>query len=173
MQAQIHLALVIVAIFWLVFLINLILNGKLNFLGIIPRRWYGLPGIFCAPFLHGDFNHLFFNSIPLFVLVNFMLTQGVTLFVSASIMIIIVSGLLTWLFARPGIHIGASSLIMGYLSYLLTHAYLYPSISTIILAIVCIYYFGSLILGLFPGKAKVSWEGHLAGFAAGIIAAFY
>jgi len=69
----------IVLSLWGVFVITSI-DRRLLYLGIIPRRLYGLPGILFAPFLHANFNHVFFNTIPLVVLSNFLLMNGLTYF---------------------------------------------------------------------------------------------
>lgn len=173
LQANVKVALGIVAIFWIVFFINLLLGYRLNIFGIYPRRLWGLPGILFSPFLHANFNHLFFNSIPLFVFSDFLLVYGRDKFLHISLIIILCSGLGIWLFGRKAIHVGASSLIMGYFSFLLVMAYRQPSVLTILLAIVTIYYFGALFLDLFPREKHVSWEGHLFGFLAGLIAAYW
>jgi membrane associated rhomboid family serine protease len=150
-----------------------VLNSALNVFGIYPRHLIGLPGIFFSPFLHGDFNHLFFNSIPLIALANFVLIGGLTLFIDVTLFIVIGSGILVWLFGRRGIHIGASSLIMGYFGYLLANTYFFQSGMSLIIGIITVYYFGGLVLGLFPTQEKVSWEGHLLGFITGVVASCY
>ena len=88
--------------------------------------------------------------------------------------ITVLSGFLIWLFGRRGIHIGASSLIMGYFGYLLAKAYFNVTATTIVLAGFCLFYFGGLFLSLFPGaKKNVSWEGHVFGFVSGIFVSYY
>lgn len=163
----------LIALLFLITIINRLLGNRLNYLGIIPRTTRGLIGIFFSPFLHRDFNHLFFNSIPLFVLANLVLLNGRTAFYIVSVMIIILSGLGIWLIGRRAIHIGASSLIMGYFGYLLFNAYFSINTMTIILSALCIYYFGGLVANLFPGEKDVSWEGHVLGFLAGILTAYW
>lgn len=153
---------------WIFQIINKLLGYRLNYLGIIPRTPRGLIGIIFSPFLHADVNHLFLNTFPLLVLACFVLIGGQPLFWRVTISIILLSGLLIWLLGRRAIHLGASALITGYWGYLLINAYHQPSIMAILLAIVCIYYFGSIFLGLFPSKESVSWEGHLFGCLAGI-----
>ncbi len=162
------LLLGIVIALWILQLINKLLGYRLNYLGIVPRTGRGLMGIFFSPFLHGDANHLFFNTIPLLALACFVLVGGQPLFWRVSISIILISGLLIWLFGRKAIHIGASALITGYWGYLLINAWRQPGVMTVILAIVCLYYFGGLFFGLFPTKEKVSFEGHLFGCLAGV-----
>ncbi len=170
---NIPFVLFLVGILWLINLVNLILGYRLNLLGICPRTYHGLIGIFFTPFLHSNFGHLFFNSIPLFVLANLVLIQGYKTFYLISIAIIIISGLAIWLFGKPGIHVGASALIMGYFGYLLANAYYQLTATTIILAILCLYYLSGLFFALIPtGEKGISWEGHVFGFLAGILVAY-
>lgn len=157
---------------WLIQIVNWTLGYRLNLLGIYPRSLHGLAGIAFSPFLHGSFNHIFFNSVILFVLANFVLLGGRTEFYQVSIAILLLSGLAVWLCGRKAIHVGASAMVMGYLGYLLANSYYRPSSLTIILAFACIYFFGSLLAGLFPGGKGISWEGHIFGFAAGILSVF-
>ena len=172
LQANISLILMIVGGLYVIHFINWILGHRLAVLGIYPRKLWGLPGILFSPFLHGHFNHLFFNSIPLFVLGSFVLLYGVPTFYFVSITIILLSGLATWMFARKGFHIGASGVIMGYFGFLLLNAYHQETAMSIALAIVCLYYFSGLIFHLFPTEVKSSWEGHVFGFLAGVAAAY-
>ena len=156
-----------VCILWGVFLITS-LDKRFLHLGIIPRRWYGLLGVVFAPFLHADFNHLFFNTIPLLVLSNFLLIHGLTYFLIATALITVISGILVWCFAKPGIHIGASALITGYWGLLVSDIYQQGTFTAIILGIISVYYFAGIFYGVFPGKKGVSWEGHLFGLLAGL-----
>ena len=161
-----------IALLWIIHIINIIVHHKLNAFGIYPRHARGLVGIFCSPFLHGDFSHLLLNSVPLFVLANLILLKGRIAFYIITLIIILLSGLAVWLFAKRGIHIGASSVIMGYFGFLLANAFHDFNVSTLILAILCIYYFSGLILLLIPGGKGISWEGHIFGFLSGIAAVF-
>ncbi len=172
MIANLPFVLMIIGGLWLIQIINRMTGYRLNRLGVYPRNRRGLIGIVFSPVLHGDFAHLFFNSIPLFVFLSFVLLSGQVELYCITAVIILLSGILLWLFGRRAIHIGSSSLIMGYLGYLLVNAYYSPSAITIVIAIVCVYYFGGLLLGLLPGEEKVSWEGHIFGFIAGIVAAY-
>jgi len=172
-QHNMPFVLFLIGILWLINLINFIFHYRLNLLGIWPRTSYGLIGIFFTPFLHSNFSHLFFNSIPLFVLTNLILIQGYKTFYLVSIAVIILSGLAIWLFGKPGIHVGASALIMGYFGYLLANAYYQLTATTIILAILCLYYLSGLFFSLIPtGEKGISWEGHVFGFLAGILVAY-
>ena len=153
-------------------IINFVSGYQLNNLGIYPRRPIGLIGIVCSPWLHGNFNHLFFNSIPLFVLMTFLLQDGLLSFCIITVLIICLSGLAIWLCGRTAIHIGASSLIMGYWGYLIVDAYLHPSALDIMHVVLCLYYFGGFFSSLLPSEGT-SWEGHLFGLLSGLIVGYY
>ena len=160
------------ALIWGIYILNVAADRRLCVLGIYPRSLFGIPGIAFTPFIHADFNHVFFNSIPLFVLANLILVSGQQVFFHVTLLIILISGGLIWLFARPALHVGASALIMGYWSYLLVQSYQHPTTMSIILAIITLYYFGGLFMSIFPREKHVSWEGHLFGMIAGFVVAF-
>jgi membrane associated rhomboid family serine protease len=165
------LALILLGL-WAIQIVNSLAGYRLNLLGIYPRSWFGVPGILLSSFLHGSYKHLFFNSIPLFVLAALVLVQGKLQFVQITLIIILISGIAVWLFGRRAFHVGASSLIMGYWGFLLFNAYQERSTLPILLALLCLYYFSNLALSLFPTEQKVSWEGHVFGFLGGIIASY-
>jgi len=162
--------LLIIGALWAIHIVNYLLRYHLNYFGILPRHPLGLPGIVLSPVLHGNFTHLLFNSIPLYMLANFALLEGKKNFYCITAVIILVSGSGVWLFGRRALHIGASGVIMGYWSYLLANAYYNPTAISIILGIVTIYYFGGMVLNLFPTDIASSWEGHVFGFIGGIVA---
>ncbi|MCF6765312.1 rhomboid family intramembrane serine protease [Thiotrichales bacterium 19S3-7] len=172
MTHHLPVLLAILAFMWMIHIINISVDYRLNVFGVIPRRRIGLFGIICSPFLHGDFGHLLSNSLMFLILGMLVISYGLYLFIVASILIIVLSGILTWLFARKAIHVGASSLIMGYWSFLLVLAYFYPSAFTIFVAGICILQLGYLVYSLMPTGARVSWEGHVFGFISGIITCF-
>jgi membrane associated rhomboid family serine protease len=171
-QANAWLALIVLGILWAIQLINAVLGYRLNRLGLYPRHIQGIPGIFFSPLLHGSFTHLFFNSIPFFVLLDFILMNGQHFALQLTLFIVVINGVLLWLFGRPGCHVGASGLIMGYLAYLLVSAYHAPSVKSVLLGLICLYYFGCLLLSVFPKEERVSWEGHFFGLIAGLSVVF-
>jgi len=171
-QANLPSLSLILAVPCVCYLLTLISGNRLMLLGIIPRRAYGLYGIVFAPLLHANFNHLFFNAIPLVVLSNFILMNGLHFYLVLTISLTLMSGLLIWCFAKPGVHVGASALITGYWGFLVSNIYQQGSIEAIILGLISVYYFAGIFLGVFPGKKGVSWEGHLFGLLSGIAASY-
>lgn len=163
---------VIVCLPWCVYVLNEIVGKRLFWLGLFPRRLHGLWGIIFSPFLHADFNHLFFNSIPLVVLSNFVLIDGLPIFLEVSAIIMLLSGLLLWCLGKTGLHIGASALITGYWGFLVSNILQQGTIKAIILGVISLYYFAGIFLGIFPGKKGISWEGHLFGLLAGLAASY-
>ena len=159
---------------WAVQIVNVLLGNRLMIFGILPRSIIGVPGIIMSPFIHGDFNHLFMNSMFFIAMGSMLILHGKLVFYSASLSIIIISGCLVWFFGRYAFHLGASSLIMGYWSFLLTKAYFQPNLLDIISAGVGMYYCGiHLTASLLARGPDVSEEGHISGFIAGIVTAIY
>ena len=158
------------ALLFIVLIIYQATRGLLGVLGIHPRKFWGIPGIISAPFIHANLNHFFFNLIPLLVLSVMLMIFGYDFYWHITCILILTSGLLIWLFGRPGIHIGASALITAYWGFLVTDAFLNPhNIMNLAIGFICIYYFIGIFLGIFPSEDRVSWEGHLMGLIAGVL----
>lgn len=171
-QAHLPMLLGVLGLLLVIHIINVMLNYRLLALGIYPRHPFGLIGIIFSPFLHGNFNHLFFNAIPLFVLMDFMLIYSEKTWVAATCSIFLISGLLTWLFGRKAVHVGASAVITGYWGFLVFFMIHQPSVTSLILGILCVYYFAGIFFGILPLRESISWEGHLFGLVAGIFTAW-
>lgn len=152
--------------------LNWLIKGKLYQLGLRPRSILGLAGIIFSPLLHGNFWHLTMNAVLFFILANMLLIGGHPLFYEVTAFVVVLGGLATWAFGRNALHVGASGLNMGYFGFLLIRAYQEPSLMSVAIAFVLLYYFGGMFLDLFPREEKVSWEGHLFGFIAGVLAGF-
>lgn len=159
---------------WAFNLVNWLLFGsRLNVLGIHTRNLFGLIGIPFSPILHANFNHLFWNTIPLFVLGMFILALGRDTFITVTVALVLAQGLLVWLFGSRGNHIGASGIISGYFGFIIGLAYYHPTIISLVLAGTALFYFGSILAGILPLKEGVSWEGHLFGLVSGFGLIYY
>lgn len=162
----------LVAVVWIVEIVDwAIFSGGLDQYGIIPRQQGGLPGVFLAPLLHGDFNHLMANTVPLLVLGTLVLLVYGGRFLGVTAVIALISGLGTWLIGPANsVHIGASGLIFGYFGFLVVVAYYERSLSSFALAVVVMALYGSIIVGVLP-EDGISWQGHLFGLIGGVVAA--
>ncbi len=151
--------------------VDTLLGGKLDYDGIQPRRLDGLDGILWAPLLHYGWQHLVTNTVPVLVLGFLALAGGVGQFVAVTAVIWLVGGLGTWLTGSPGVHLGASLLIFGWLVFLLARGFFARSMVQILLAVVLFGVWGGVLWGLLPGAVGISWEGHLFGALGGLLAA--
>ncbi len=139
--------------------------------GITPRTVSGLWGIFLSPFMHFSVFHLLMNSLPFAVLGGLICLQGRRLFIEVTLIVILVSGLGVWLFARPAVHAGASGLIFGYFGFLLASGWYAKDVQSVVIALAVLVYYGGMVFGILPLRAYVSWESHLFGFLAGAFTA--
>lgn len=166
------LILQIIAGIWILNIINWSTGSILNIFGTVPRSRRGILGIFFSWLIHGNLNHLFFNSIPLFTLSLILISFDSTIFYNVSVLTILLEGTAVWLLARKGNHIGASGLVAGYFGFALIFAYKSATIVSIFLGLILIYYFGGILLSFLPTETKTSWEAHLFGFISGIASFF-
>ena len=172
-REELSVVLAFVGVIWLVFLIEYIPGLDLTTYGIVPRTARGLIGILSAPFLHANFGHILNNTIPLTVLLLLLAgSRAATWAIVFSI--VLLSGALLWLFGRPAIHIGASSLIYGLVAYLFVSGIREQRfVSMAIAVLVGFLYGGTLASGILPRwGSHVSWEGHLFGAVAGALIAY-
>lgn len=161
----------ITAVLWMIEIFNISIDHSLCIYGIYPRTEFGLRGILLAPWIHGSVEHLMLNTIPFIVLGSFIAGEGKKRFIKVTLFIVIFAGSATWLAAAKGYHVGLSGVLFGYFGYLLAIGYYNRDLVSILLAAVVIFFYGSMIWGVFPSEGPVSWEGHLFGLLAGILSA--
>ncbi|WP_190824184.1 rhomboid family intramembrane serine protease [Saccharopolyspora pogona] len=140
--------------------------------GIAPRDVSGLDGILWAPLLHAGWGHLWANTLPLLVLGWLVLAGGLRQFVAVTATVWIVGGVGTWLIGAPGVHVGASGVIFGWMVFLLLRGFFQRSFAQILVAVVLFFYWGGMLWGVLPGQVGISWEGHLFGALGGVLAAW-
>ena len=138
--------------------------------GILPRDVGGLDGIAWAPLLHFGWAHLIANSVPFLVLGWLVLAGGLRQFIGVTAVIWLVAGAGTWLIGAPGVHLGASGLIFGWMVFLLLRGFVQRSLAQILVAVVLFVYWGGMLWGVLPGQPGISWEGHLSGALGGVLA---
>ena len=161
-----------VALLYVIELVDTLLNHRLDQEGVEPQQTDGLLGILFAPLLHGSWEHLFGNTVPLLVLGFLVLLSGVRLWLQVTAIVWLVGGLGTWLVAPPNtIHLGASVLIFGWLVFLLLRGFVSRRIGQILLGLLILFLYGGILWGVLPGQPGISWQGHLFGAIGGAIAA--
>jgi len=159
-------------VMWVLEVIDQLANNELDQYGIEPRDGDGLIGVVAAPFLHGGFDHLVSNTVPFLVMGFVIAIQGAGRVVSVTVIVGLVSGLGTWLIApEHTIHIGASGIVFGYASYLLSRGFFNRNALELAVGAVVAVIYGSALLGGLVPEDGVSWQGHFFGAVGGVIAA--
>ncbi len=161
----------ICAVMIAVFLIDLVLGGWLKSFGIHPREVSSVYTIATAPWLHADLAHLFGNLSAFIVLSALCLVNGGRYFTKASALIIVLGGALVWVFGRGSVHIGASGWIFGLWSLAIALAWYERSYRNAVIAILVVFFYGGMIFGVLPTQSYISFESHLFGALAGVVAA--
>lgn len=162
----------LVLIMWIAFFLEYFLGLPLSLFGIVPLTFIGLIGIFTGPMLHGSFNHLVSNTVPLLflgsVLFFFYGRIGGTVFFRSYFW----TNIMVWLFGRQGAsHIGASGVVYGLAFFLIFFGIFRRDFTSMLISIVVIMLYGGVIYGVLPTDPRVSWESHFAGALVGIYTA--
>lgn len=165
---------VLLGLIWAVQIVNMITGYTLNdWLGLRPRSFGGLDGIVFMPLLHGSFTHAVSNTAPLAILGGLMATTARPLLPMASAIIVILGGIGVWVFGKGAIHVGASGLVFGWFGFLVARGLVEKRPIPLLAAVFVALIYGTMVWGVLPGQPGVSWESHLLGAAAGVLAAFF
>lgn len=167
--------LLLVALMWALELVDAILPGDLDGYGIESRDPSGLPGVLAAPFLHAGFAHLMANTVPFLVLGSIVALRYPARFWQISLTIITIGGLGVWLLGPADtIMVGASGVVFGFLTFLITAGILTRHWLDVVIAAGVLVVYGGVLVGVLPFAVPsgVSWLGHLCGALAGVLAAF-
>jgi membrane associated rhomboid family serine protease len=169
-----ELLVALIAVMWVVEVINSLDSNRLDTAGgIYARNVDRLWAIFTAPFLHASFGHLIANTVPFVFLGVIIALRGAARLAAITLIVIVLGGLGTWLLSPSGgPTVGASGLVFGYATYLLTRGFFDRRMLEILTgALVALTWGWVLLLSLVP-QPDVSWEGHVAGGVAGVVAAW-
>ncbi|ARV07669.1 rhomboid family intramembrane serine protease [Polaribacter sp. SA4-10] len=157
---------------WVIYWVEITFGYNFNKFGVFPRDLVGFRGVFLTHFIHSDANHVFNNSIPLFVLL-------VSLFyfykdVAYKVLLFggFLTGFITWLIARESFHIGASGIVYLLFSFVFFSGIIKKHYRLVALSLIIIFLYGSMIWYVLPIKDGMSWEGHLSGLVTGFFFAF-
>lgn len=159
-------------VMWVLEVLDLALDLRLDRFGIEPRRFGGLDGVVLAPFLHDGLGHLLTNTLPFLILGGAIALGSLARFVQVTLVVALVGGMATWLAGPTGsTHVGASGLVFGYVAYLVSRGVFARKITYLLGGLLTLMVYGSVLWGVLP-KPGVSWQGHLFGAAAGVLAAW-
>jgi membrane associated rhomboid family serine protease len=165
----------LIALMWLVRAVEVLFDTDLYFLGIFPLKASSLTGIITSPFIHADVQHLFNNTLPLFVLGTALFYFYSQVAFRVLLWLFLFTGLAVWLTGRPAWHIGASGIVYGLASFLFVSGIIRRHIPLMGLSLLVAFLYGQLVWGIFPGfRVNISWESHMLGAAVGLfLAAWY
>lgn len=162
----------LVALMWLLEVVNKIDGQALDGDGIYPRSLAGLPGIISAPFLHAGFGHLVGNTVPLVILGLVIAAAGARRVIEVTAVVLAIAGLGTWLTGPSHTStIGASGLVFGYAAFLIARGLFKRSFAALAIGVAVAVLFGASLAADLVPQTGVSWQDHLFGALGGIAAA--
>jgi membrane associated rhomboid family serine protease len=163
----------IVAVMWIVEVINTIDNNRLDFDGLYARNVDRFWGILTSPFIHASFQHLTDNSIPFVFLGALIAWRGAVRLAVVTGFVIVIGGLGTWLISPGGgPTIGASGVVFGYATYLLARGFFDRSLWELFVGVVVGVVWGAVLIASLVPHQGVSWQAHACGGVAGVIVAW-
>ena len=138
-----------------------------------PRSLPGLRGLLTAPLLHGSLDHLAANAISLLLLGTLAGGMYPRATVRALPLVWLGAGLGAWLLGDPvSRHLGASGLTHGLMFLVFVLGLLRRDRPAIAAAMIAFLLYGGMLLTILPREIGVSWQAHLGGAVAGVLAAF-
>ncbi len=137
--------------------------------GVFPRSLDALTGIFTFPLIHKDYDHLFSNAVPLFVLMAMLNYFYKDIASKVFLLMWLIGGAWLWMGGRPSFHIGASGLVYGLASFIFFSGIWRKWRSMLAVSMIVVFLYGGMIWGVFPWFKETSWEGHLFGGLAGLL----
>jgi membrane associated rhomboid family serine protease len=169
----VQLLAAIVALMWVVEVINSLDSNALTRDGIYGRSVDHLWGILTAPFIHVSFQHLIDNTIPFVFMGLIIALRGAARLALVTAIVIVLGGIGTWLVSPSNVStVGASGVVFGYATYLLVRGLFDRSVLEVLTgAVVGAVWGGALLASVVP-HTGISWQGHVCGAIAGVIAAY-
>ncbi|MEU1122767.1 rhomboid family intramembrane serine protease [Streptomyces sp. NPDC005899] len=162
-----------VALLWVLEGIDTLAGHALDSHGVSPREPAELADIVPAAFLHGGWDHVASNTVPLLVLGFVAALAGTGRLAAVVLVVIVTSGLGVWLTAPPDtVTLGASGVVFGLFGYLLVRGFVDRRPVDVLVGVIIAAVYGSLLWGVLPTDSGISWQGHLFGLVGGVVAAF-
>ena len=167
----VKLSTLAVVVLWVIQSAGELFGLPLNYLGIRPLTLQGVLGIFTAPLVHGSYEHLFHNTLPLIVLGSALIYGYPKTRMKALLFAWLGSGIGVWLLGRPAVHLGASGVSHGLFFYLFVVAILRRDARSVGLMMIAFFLYGGMVMTIFPRDPQISYEAHFFGALGGVIAA--
>lgn len=139
--------------------------------GVFPREARGLKGVLYSAFIHSDFKHLISNSVPVFFLGAGLVFFYRSIALRVFLIIWLMGGFWLWLAGRTSFHIGASGIVYGLAFFLFLSGLFRKERQLMAFSLLVAFLYGSIVWGILPLDTGMSWEGHMFGAFAGILAA--
>lgn len=163
----------VVGFLWIIWFCDVMFSLDLYRFGVYPRETHGLKGVLLGPLIHGSFEHLFANTLPLFILgTGFLYTYPKSARIGFPV-IFLGSGLSVWLLARESYHFGASGLTHGLMFFLFVAGVLRRDRQSIALSMLVFFLYGGMIWSIFPQEPGISFESHFFGAMIGLALAIF
>lgn len=145
--------------------------GRFDALVLRPGEPAGALGILTAPLLHGSVEHLAANAGAILVLGTLALSVYPRASLRALPLMWLGSGTLVWFIGSPPGHIGASGLTHGLMFLIFLLGILRRDRPAIAAGMIAFFLYGGMVMTILPREPGVSWEYHLGGALAGVLAA--
>lgn len=140
---------------------------------VAPHSIDGLLGVLTAPLLHGSVEHLAANAVAVLLLGTLAGSVYPRATLRALPLLWLGSGLGAWWLGEAGSrHLGVSGVThgLGFLVFVL--GVLRRDRAAIAAGMIGFLFYGGMLLTVLPREAGVSWQSHLGGAIAGMLAAW-
>jgi membrane associated rhomboid family serine protease len=172
LRPSILFTLAFIVLLWCIKSAEILFKLDLNLLGLLPLDAWGAIGIITAPLVHGSIEHLFNNTLAVLILGSVLLYGYSQSWWKVLLLVWLLSGLGVWLFARPALHIGASGLTHGVFFFLFVASIFRRDKSSVAIMMIAFLMYGGMTMTIFPREENISFEYHLFGALAGVLAGF-
>lgn len=139
---------------------------------VSPLTASGLLGLLTAPLLHGSLEHIAANATALLMLGTLSGSVYPRATLRALPLAWLGSGIGAWLLGDAGsFHLGASGLTHGLMFMVFMLGVLRRDRPAIAAGMIAFFFYGGMLLTVLPREPGISWQAHLGGAVAGLLAA--
>jgi len=157
-----------VILLWVIKFIEEIFSISFIMYGLYPGEISGLRGLIFAPLVHANYSHLAckFSAAAApgcrtILFLHFSLSKGI-------FNNIFYTNIFVWFVGRSALHIGASGIVYGLVTFIFFSGVIRRDARSIALSLIVTFLYGKSCLGGIAVDKQVSWESHLFGALTGI-----